>query len=498
MTFIRTLSFFFGAVFFSAVQANVDSYFNQIKNDPDTLYTFFKSMPKGGELHYHLAGGPYPETMLLLASTGEYCLNRESFSISKNAISCDGVNTKDILNQPELYEQIIKDWSFKDFAPGKESGHDHFFNSFIKFLPIVFDNRPALLADIMQRAAQQNEHYLEVMDNPDNASSLAYGKLIKNITSYTQKRQLLLANKDFQNNINKTVTESDRVINEARKQLGCNVNPDSGACTVKIKILYFSLREQPLDNVFAQTLNAFEAVLRSNGTLVGVNLVQPEDGIISLRDYRKQMLIFQYLHKQYPTVHIALHAGELESGAVAQDALKFHIHDALYTGHAQRIGHGAAIAHENNAEQTLKYMADNLLAVEINLISNLKILNLSGPAHPLNYYLSHQVPVVLSTDDEGILRTDLTSQFVKATQDHGLEYQILKRINRNTLTYSFLPGKSIWANSNSSELVSVCQDLNSRTCMDYIEGNEKAKIQWDLEQKLILFENKYINTKITK
>ena len=255
------------------------------------------------------------------------------------------------------------------------------------------------------------------------------------------------------------------------------------------------LREQSIDKLFAQALNAFEAVSRSKDNLVGVNLVQPEDGIISLRDYHQQMLILQYFHETYPKVQISLHAGELAPEAVVPAELSDHIHDALFTGHAQRIGHGADIAYENNAENTLKYMAEHHLPVEINLISNLKILNLSGRNHPLNYYLSHQVPVVLSTDDEGVLRTDLTRQYVEAVLEHGLSYSVLKQINRNTLTYAFLPGKSIWANANTAEPIQECQDLNSNICKEFIKNNEKATLQWILEQKLISFENTFNKTK---
>ena len=491
MNIIRPALLVLSCFFVSSLQADVTSYFNQIKGDPNALYAFFKIMPKGGELHYHLAGGPYPETMLLLASKGDYCLNPETFAISKNAYSCDGVKTNDLLNQPELYQQVVKDWSMKDFTPGKESRHDHFFNGFIKYMPIVFDYRPELIADIMQRAAQQNEQYMELMVIPDNAQSTNFGDLITKASSYSQKKTLLLNNKQFQNNINNTVAESDRILKQAQHLLGCTTTPDAEPCKVNIKFLYYSLREQSLDNLFAQTLNAFEAVSRSKGNLVGVNLVQPEDGIISLRDYHKQMLIFNYFHQLYPKVKISLHAGELSPDAVVPEELGYHIHDAIFTGHAQRIGHGAAIAYENNANETLQYMADNHLPVEINLISNKEILNMSGRNHPVNYYLSHHVPVVLSTDDEGVLRTDLTRQYVEAVVGQGMDYQLIKQINRNALTYAFVPGKSIWANPESAELVEECRDLNSKLCRDFININEKSKLQWNLEHKLISFEKNY-------
>lgn len=492
MNLTKSLILIISLLFFSSINANVASYFNQVKNDPNALYAFFKIMPKGGELHYHLAGGPYPETMLELASKGNYCVDKDTLAVNKMSNHCDGVKSADVVNLPAFYATIIKDWSMKDFIPGKESGHDHFFNGFIKYMPIIFDYRPQLVADVMRRAAQQHEQYLELMDIPDNANSTTFGDLIKNTATYAEKKKLLLNNPVFQKNIEQTNLETDHILDKAREELGCKTNPRIEACRINIKFLYYVLREQPLDNVFAQALNAFEAVSKSKGNLVGVNLVQPEDGIISLRDYHKQMLIFEYLHQQYPQVNIALHAGELAPESVIPAELGYHIHDALLTGHAQRIGHGVAIGYEDNAETTLNYMAEHHLPVEINLISNMKILNISGQHHPLNYYLAHKVPVVLSSDDEGVLRTDLTRQYVEAVLGHGLDYPVIKQMNRNTLTYAFLPGKSIWADPDHAKLVEECQELNSKTCLTFIKMNEKAKLQWNLEKKLISFEKNYL------
>lgn len=227
------------------------------------------------------------------------------------------------------------------------------------------------------------------------------------------------------------------------------------------------------------------------GSLVGVNLVQPEDGLVSLRDYRKQMQIFNYLHQLYPQVNISLHAGELTREIVAPEELNYHIHDALFIGHAQRIGHGVDIAQEDYAHDILNYMAKQHTPVEINLISNQRILNVSGRNHPLNYYLSHHVPVVLSTDDEGILRTNLTAQYVEAVLGQGLDYPTLKQINRNALTYAFVAGKSIWVDADKAQLTPQCADLTSASCNEFMKNNEKARLQWNLEQKLQVFESKF-------
>ncbi|MDR3441701.1 MAG: adenosine deaminase [Legionella sp.] len=493
MNLIKSILCLMSLSVFSQAQASVQSHFDQIKNNPNALYEFFKVMPKGGELHYHLAGGSSPETMLGLASKGDYCLNTETYALSHTKL-CSGVLVKELLNQPELYANTIRSWSMKDFVPSAVSGHDHFFNSFLKFMPIVVDHSPELVADVVRRAANQQEQYMELMILPDNANSLAFGALLKKTPSFAEKRQLLLANTEFQTNISHTAEETEQLFKKAREKLGCSVNPQAANCQVSVNFLYYSLREQEPDNLFAQTLNAFEAVTQSQakgGHLIGVNLVQPEDGIISLRDYRKQMQMYQYLHQIYPNVNIALHAGEITQENVVPEELNYHIHDALMTGQAQRIGHGVAIAYENDAKGTLDYMASHNKAVEINLISNLKILNISGRAHPLNYYLDHHVPVVLSTDDEGILRTDLTSQYVEAVLGHGLDYPKLKQINRNALTYAFLPGKSIWAAAAAAKPIPECHDLKAPSCLNFIKMNRKAQLQWNLEQKLTDFERKY-------
>lgn len=498
MILVKSILSLLCLLIFSQTQANVQSYFNKINNDPNALYAFFKLMPKGGELHYHLGGGAYSESMLDLASKGNYCINKETFVVTKTSEFCNGIPIKDLINQPEFYAKTIKSWSFKDFVVGEESAHDHFFNTFSKFSSIVMDYKAELIAEVIRRAANQHEQYLELMVMPDNASSLHFGALLKDTSSFTQKRDILLADKDFQDTILYNINESDLILKQARRHLECDTNPQEDHCQITVKFLYQALREQPLNNLFAQTLNAFEAVSKSQnqgGNLIGVNLVQPEDGTISLRDYRKQMQIFQFLHQIYPHVNISLHAGELTQNLVIPEELDYHIHDALMIGQAQRIGHGVDIAYEQNASLTLDYMAKNYKAVEINLISNLNVLNVSGRNHPLNYYLSHHVPVVLSTDDEGILRTTLTAQYVEAVLYHNLDYPTLKQINRNTLTYAFIPGKSIWANADKEKLVTECHDLKSISCKKFIEHNDKGQLQWNLEQKLIDFESNWPSLK---
>jgi adenosine deaminase len=468
--------------------ASVNSYFESIKDHPNALYAFLMRMPKSGELHYHLAGGANPETLLALAAKGDYCLDKRTFALAKAAKPCLGVKAEKLLDQPSLYAQTVRAWSMQDFVADKESGHDHFFATFHKFLPIIVDFSPEILAEVMRRAAKQHELYLEIMISPDNGQSASFANLASTPSNFAAMQQQLLADKAFQDNIQQTIRGASDLLQQARQKLGCHKFSLQEVCQLTVKFQYYVLREQPLEKVFAQALNGFAAASRSKD-IVAVNLVQPEDGMIALRDYPKQMDVFDFLHQAYPKVHISLHAGELAPEGVTSEDLRFHIHDAITKGHAQRIGHGVDIAFEKNAEELLQDMAKKQIAVEINLTSNKKIFNIDGKNHPLTYYLEHKVPVVLSTDDEGILRTDLTRQYFEAVVNHAIDYPTLKMINRNALTYSFLAGKSLWANAEKAEPISACKDLNSATCQQFVAENEKARLQWELEKKLAAFEN---------
>lgn len=489
MSFVRLL-LLSSLAYQSSCFADVNSYFDTIKSDPNALYAFFKAMPKGGELHYHLAGGAYPEAMLAVAAKHDYCLNTTTFAVSKTTETCQGIPAKELSQHPEIYADTVRAWSMKDFIPGKESGHDHFFASFMKFIPLVANHDAELLSEVMLRAADQQEQYMEIMILPDNNQSTAFADPSFTLTDMAATRNKLLKNTGFLGIIDKSVAKSDHLLEQAQDVLACKQHPEQPVCRLTVRFQCYVLREQSLDKVFAQALHGFEAASRSKA-LVAVNLVQPEDGYLSLRDYRGQMKIFEFLHQAYPQVPIALHAGELAPQDVVPANTRFHIRDAILVGHAKRIGHGVDIAHEENPDEIMRLLREKNMAVEINLISNKAILSIAGKQHPLNYYLKHQVPVVLSTDDEGILRTDLTAQYVEAAFNHQLDYPTLKQINRNALTFSFLPGGSLWSKTHPGITVAACKDLNSSSCLKFVQGSNKAQLQRQLELQLAAFEKQY-------
>ncbi len=191
----------------------------------------------------------------------------------------------------------------------------------------------------------------------------------------------------------------------------------------------------PLEEVFVQTAAA-AALVRAEANVVALNFVQPEDNRIARRDYSTHMRMIGFLAKDIP---VALHAGELWLGLVPPEDLTFHIRQAVEIGGARRIGHGTALSFERDMTGLLAELRRRGVTIEISLTSSDLILGVRGAAHPLPTYLAAGVPVVLSTDDAGVSRIDLTNEYVRAAREHGLGYFTLKALARNALLHAFLP-----------------------------------------------------------
>ena len=97
----------------------------------------------------------------------------------------------------------------------------------------------------------------------------------------------------------------------------------------------------------------------------------------------------------------------------------------------------------------MKEMAARNVLVEINLTSNDQILGVSGDDHPLPIYIKNGVPVAISTDDEGVARSDMTHEYLRAVEGYRLPYTELKRMARQSIEHSFLPGQSLWAETKA-------------------------------------------------
>ena len=465
------------------------------------LRAFLYRMPKGADLHNHLSGAIYAESWIRVAGEDHLCIDRQTFSFDKP--SGDGCKAGEIpaANVPQnqhLYDQLIDAFSMRTFVPvSGDSDHDHFFGTFDRFGGTSKDHLGEWLDEVAARAAAQNEQYLELMDTPDYSQAAALAEKIGFNSNFTQYRQQLL-DAGIRDDIPAIRARFDKAEADRRQREHCGEADAAPACKVEIRFLYQVLRAQPPASVFAQLLLAFEAA-SADPRIVGINMVQPEDSYLSMRDYRLHMQMLNVLHSFYPRVHISLHAGELAFGMVPPEGLSFHIRSAVEQGHAERIGHGVDIMYEDRPYELLKEMAARHIMVEICLTSNDVILNVKGSDHPFMLYRKYGVPVALATDDEGVSRIDLTHEYVRAAETYPLSYGDLKKMVRTSLEHAFLPGASIWKPTTPESLdkpVPACagqlgQQTPSGECARFVAVSEKAQQQWELERRFHQFESSF-------
>ena len=153
--------------------------------------------------------------------------------------------------------------------------------------------------------------------------------------------------------------------------------------------------------------------------------------------------------------------------------------------------------YEDDATGLLKELAKKHVMVEINLTSNDGILGITGDRHPFQYYRAAHVPVALSTDDQAVSRINLTHEYVRAANEYHLSYADLKQLARTGMEHNFLPGQSLWAAPDIFTMpAAACKGQilggpKLSPCKAFLDQNEKAAAQWELERRLREFEAKF-------
>lgn len=412
-------------------------YFESIRNSPSQQMAFLLKVPKGGDLHSHLSGAVYAESMIQWAADKGMCVNTAMVASPPPCDSTAGqVQAKTAFSNSVLYRQMINAWSMRAWEYSGQTGHDHFFDTFGKFGAANSGETGKMLAEVAARAARGHVSYLELMLTPEGLS-MQLGKKIGWDSNFVETLRALESH-----GIYDAVTAGTQSIKTAEAQkdsiLKCGTTQADAGCSVTIRYLYQVLREFAPGQVFAQITTGFLMAEDTTSKVVGLNLVQAEDGVNSMKNFSLHMHMLDYLRVIYSKAHISLHAGELAPGLVPPEGMTFHIRESVLIGHAERIGHGIDIMHESQPYDLLKEMAKRNVMVEICLTSNDVILGVRKEQHPLNTYMQYHVPVALATDDEGVSRSEMSMEYLKATQDQGLGYVQLKEMARNSLVHAFV------------------------------------------------------------
>ena len=413
------------------------------------LTLFFSQMPKGGDLHHHYSGAVYAEQYVDFLDQQGMCVNKQTYRIETDKAVVDAERAKparergclssaDVYNDDQVFRELLQRWSSKDFknhGAMQQPPDRQFFQTFGYFGPVSNANFHEGLLAIKNRAVLENVSYIETMFKMapfiSNAQfdADAWRQGGDDAAFDAQMRAwmtTLNADATFTASIADFVTKVD----DAAKGI------DDASFTMRYQT--YVLRLLAPSQVFSSMLAAFKADSMSE-RLVGVNIVGQESNRVSMRDYALHMKMFRFLKAQYPDVKVALHAGELALGDVPPEGLQFHIDQAVNVGHADRIGHGIDLAHESNVAAILTTMREKDIPVEINLTSNAFINGVQGADHPVTLYRQYGVPFVISTDDAGVTRHNLSGEYALFAARYKPSYAEVKKASYNSIRYAFLP-----------------------------------------------------------
>lgn len=484
-----------------SAESKTERYFQSVRSNPNLLLVFLRDMPKGADLHNHLAGSVYAESYIDWAAAAGDCVDPQSVALNPGPCQSPLRPVGDAFSDPALYAKMIDAFSMRNWQYSGQSGHDHFFDTFGKFGVAEEKSAGKMLAETAARAASQHEVYQELMHSPGARRIDALANSLGWDDDFAREEQKLIAA-----GLPKMLTtiSAELRADEAERDelLHCGTPKADAGCQVEQRFLYQVARGKPKDDVFAEILAGFlmsgadPSLSAPDPHMLGFNIVMPEDWYVPMTDFAVQMRMIGYLHEKYPGVHITLHAGELVEGLVPPEGLRFHIRDSIEIAHAQRIGHGVDVMNETHPEELLREMARRGIMVEICLTSNAVILNVSGPRHPLSEYIRAGVPVALATDDEGVARSDMTHEYLRGAEDQKLDYLELKKMARTSLEFAFVPGASLWIGRQNFRVAGDCANdvpgakPRSAGCEKFLQSSEKARLQWKLEGEFMEFEKR--------
>jgi len=468
--------------------------FEVAKNSRPELLNFLQEFPKGADLHNHLDGTVFSEHALESAEQKNFNYDLVSNSFTSNEVG-DKVISLDELKSNSVYFRAFREsFSIRAWKQVPGSGRDQFFDVFDRIASSGI-SEGTMLRYATNRARLQNIQHLELMASV--VPSDVQAKFDSALTSFSiddleqayAQISHLINEPSVSNSIQQQISswEADALLNQPQD-------------TLSVRYIGYIIRVIGLRDFFIATASNLTAVNRDK-RVVSLTLVVPEDLPAAVADFDNQMKIIDFLWQKMGQPNLSLHAGELNLDDATPTVLKDRIRKSIDLGHSKRIGHGVSIAWEENATGLLTQMAESKILVEICLTSNEAILGIKNDEHPFELYRKFNVPVSLNTDDEGVSRSTLTLEFVKAIERYDLSYADIIELARNSLEYSFLSGTSLYQNGDFTETIPAFKrhNFNSQNVspeqQQLISDNPKLQAQLKFEQALVEFESTRANRK---
>ena len=466
--------------------------FEDAKGSRPELVHFLQGFPKGADLHNHLDGSVFSEHALHSAAQKglNYDLVANGFStadLSESVISLDA------LKQSSVHFRAFREaFSIRAWKQTSGSGRDQFFGVFGRIASSQI-SEGTMLRNSVRQANAQNIQHLELIAQVVPAD--VQGKFNTALTDFDindlESAYAQVADLISQESVKTSIKTR---IDGWEKEGFTDVQDQQDSTSVRY--IGYIIRVIGLRDFFIATISNL-ATVNADDRVVSLTLVVPEDLPAAITDFENQMKIIDFLWQKMGQPNLSLHAGEMNLEDATLDVMKDRIRKSIDLGHSRRIGHGVSIAWEENAADLLTQMANNKILVEICLTSNEAILDVEGREHPFDLYRKYNVPMSLNTDDEGVSRSPLTLEFVKAIERYNLSYADVLELARNSLEYSFLGGASLFEAGDFSKPISsfkrhdfLAGELSPEQQL-LLSDNPKLNAQIKFERELAAFEAKF-------
>lgn len=418
-------------VFSQAIRANQAlpaAWFETFKQQASAqqLYNFLYLLPKGGDLHHHLAGANFSEWWFDVATNpslnGDY---RYYTQVYPNL--CENAQTKE-------YAPLADFLAFRNIQASTFNTLNACQQSQYKALTALSpEEKLGWLNSIrLDKKGEGRDEFFEkhwsrlnqLMANPHIQAEM----IVKNMRDFSAEGLVYLETQVGARNMLKadgSFYSEDEVVAIYRQRLA---QKDALKTGVTTKLQYTLLRFSP--DAEAQLEWIYRFVDQHRDLYVGINMAGREDND---KGYPLRFLpTLRKLRNTLPAVNLSIHAGEV-------DEPNFHVRDTLLLG-ATRIGHGVNLIDD---PQTMLLMRNSQYMVEINLISNLLLEYVNDYSqHPFGEYLRTGIPVALSTDDRGMWDSNMTDEYFVAVKEFNLTWQELLSLGENSLQFSFLDEQS--------------------------------------------------------
>lgn len=460
------------------------------RTEPE-LIAFLSRVPKGGDLHNHVGGAVYSDYALNAAIAKGLTFDPATGVFGSDPTKIPAVK---LLTDNALLYQFLNAASMRGWSGEGQTGHDHFFASF----DFARSARRAMsysdvLTEVVGRAKAQNLQYMELMAGTTPGEALdAYFKDLPKSDDMPKALEALRPR------LEKVLAATGPYL-DGNESVGKRIGQKTltGAEEpITLRYVWSCGRLDDPDTFFAEAAAGIYLAAKEP-RVAAMNIVAPEDHPLSRTQFDWQMQAIDFLWKELGKPNLTLHAGELTLALSPPEPMRDRIRKTIEVGHARRIGHGVSIAYEDDVQGLLAKMRREGIAVEICLSSNASILGVSGDRHPLRLYRSAGVPVFLNTDDEGVSRSTMTIEWVRAVREQGMTYRDLKEMARNSIEYSFLPGQSLFTKRNYGKPLPAFRDCGkpdwqpSPEANRLLAGSEKMRVQLRLERAFATFEKDF-------